>query len=96
VSLDESFLDKFRINHKDFETLMEDWFVDEEWPVKKGERYIPAQYLKDPYIMLNVMIYRLYDEETSTHFRMEWFLMAYTVAKTRKDSTGPTSYPSVS
>jgi hypothetical protein len=30
------------------------------------------------------MIYRLYGEETSTHFRMEWFLMAYTVAKTGK------------
>jgi hypothetical protein len=30
------------------------------------------------------MICRLYGEETNTHFRMEWFLMAYTVAKTRK------------
>jgi hypothetical protein len=34
ISLDESFLEKFRIDHKDFETLMEDWFVDEEWLVK--------------------------------------------------------------
>jgi hypothetical protein len=48
VSLDESFLDKFRIDHKDFETLMEDWFVDEEWPVKKGERYIPCTVPKGP------------------------------------------------
>jgi hypothetical protein len=28
------------------------------------------------------MIYRLYDEETNTHFRMEWFLMEYMVVKT--------------
>jgi hypothetical protein len=57
ISLDESFLDKFRVEHKDFETLMEDWFVDEEWPVKEGERYIPMKYLKDPYKILNAMIY---------------------------------------
>jgi hypothetical protein len=84
VSLDESFLDKFRVDHKDFESLMENWFVDEEWMVKKGEIYIPAHYLKDPYIILNAMICRLYGEETNTHFRMEWFLMAYTIVKTRK------------
>jgi len=30
------------------------------------------------------MIWRLYDEETSTHFRMEWFLMAYTLTKIKK------------
>jgi hypothetical protein len=34
VSLDESFLDKFNIYHKEFETLMEDWVVDKEWPEK--------------------------------------------------------------
>jgi hypothetical protein len=84
IALDESFLDKFRVDHNDFETLMEDWFIDEEWSLKKGERYVLTQYLKDPYIILNTMICRLYDEETNTHFRMEWFLMAYTVAKTGK------------
>jgi hypothetical protein len=52
---------------------MEDWFIDEEWSLKKGERYVPTQYLKDPYKILNAMICRLYGEETSTHFRMEWF-----------------------
>jgi hypothetical protein len=31
--------------------------------------------------MLNTMICRLYGEETSTHFRMEWFPMAYMVVK---------------
>jgi hypothetical protein len=35
--LDESFLEKFEIDHKDFKTLIEDWFMDEEWPVKRGE-----------------------------------------------------------
>jgi hypothetical protein len=30
------------------------------------------------------MICRLCGEETITHFRMEWFMMAYTIVKTRK------------
>jgi hypothetical protein len=42
VSLNELFLDKFGAEHEDFETLMEDWFYDEEWPVKKGERNVPT------------------------------------------------------
>jgi hypothetical protein len=46
--LNESFLDKFRIDHNDFETLMEDWFVDEEWPTKKGERNVPDTVFKKP------------------------------------------------
>jgi len=84
VAIVEMFLDKFRVDHNDFETLMEDWFIDEEWPLNKGERHVLTQYLKDPYRMLNAMICRLYGEETSTHFRMEWFSMAYIVAKTKK------------
>jgi len=40
VSLDKSFLDQFIVEHEDFETLMEDWFFDEAWPVKKGEIYV--------------------------------------------------------
>jgi hypothetical protein len=32
--------------------------------------------------MLNTMICRLYGEEKSTHFQMEWIPMAYTVVKT--------------
>jgi hypothetical protein len=44
-----------------------------------------TQYLKNPYRILNSMICRLYGEETSTHFRMEWFPMAYTVVKTDQD-----------
>jgi len=34
MALDESFLDKFGVYHDEFETLMEDWFVDEEKPLK--------------------------------------------------------------
>jgi hypothetical protein len=30
------------------------------------------------------MICRLYGEETSTHFLMEWFMMAYTMVKIGK------------
>jgi len=30
------------------------------------------------------MICRIYDEESNTHFRMEWFSMAYRVAKIGK------------
>jgi phosphoenolpyruvate synthase/pyruvate phosphate dikinase len=49
ISLDEAFLDKLTFDYKDFEALMENWFMDEEWLVNKGERYIPSHYLKDPY-----------------------------------------------
>jgi hypothetical protein len=40
VVLNESFLEQFGVEHEDFETLMEDWFYDEEWLVKKGERNV--------------------------------------------------------
>jgi hypothetical protein len=46
VALNESFLKQFRVEHEDFESLMEDWFYDEEWSVKKSERYIPDNILK--------------------------------------------------
>jgi hypothetical protein len=49
--------------------------------VKKGERYVPTWYLKIPYRVLNTMICRLYGEESSTHFRMEWFPMAYKISQ---------------
>jgi hypothetical protein len=50
-------------------------------------------YLKIPYRLLNMMIYMLYGEETSTHFIMEWFPMAYMVVKKgAKISTGKASY----
>ena len=73
---------------------MENWFVDEEWLVKKGERYILDHYLKYPYKLLNAMICRLYSEETNTHFRMEWFLMVYTIVKTGKSFSWSISYHS--
>jgi len=41
-------MDKFGVEHKDFETFMEDWFDNEEWLVKEGEIYIPPKYMKDP------------------------------------------------
>jgi hypothetical protein len=44
----------------------------------------PTQEFKRPYKMLNTMICRLYGEEKSTHFHMEWMPMAYTVVKTGK------------
>jgi hypothetical protein len=37
------FLDKFGVEHKDFEELMESWFIIEESIVKEGERYIVAK-----------------------------------------------------
>jgi len=82
--LDESFLEKFIVNHKLFEYMMEDRFIDDEWPVKNRERYNLAHYLKDPYKILNVMICKLCGEETNTHFLMEWFMMSYTIVKTGK------------
>jgi hypothetical protein len=48
---------------------------------KKGRKKCLTQYLKNPYRIMNSMICRLYGEETSTHFRMEWFPMAYTMVK---------------
>jgi hypothetical protein len=82
MSLNKSFLEKFGVENEDFEELMEDWYNDELRHVKKGERYIPTQYLKEPYRLLNTMICRLYGEETNTHFWMEWFPMDYTMVKT--------------
>jgi hypothetical protein len=49
ISLDESFLDKFEVDYKYFDELMEYWFIREERPVKEGEIYIPTLYLKRPY-----------------------------------------------
>jgi len=71
VSLNVSFLKQFGVEHQDFETLMKYCFYNEEWLGKKGERYIPAWYFKSPYRFINTMIYRLYGEESITHFRME-------------------------
>jgi len=85
VSMNESFLDKFGGEHEDFKTLMEDWFFDEEWPMKKWERNVRTQYLKIPYRMLNTTICRLYDKENNTHFIMEWFSMDYMVVKKSQD-----------
>jgi hypothetical protein len=70
-------LDKFEVEHKDFKDLLDDWFIQKEISFKESKRYITTLYLKIPYKILNTMIYKLYDEETSLHFRMEWYLMAY-------------------
>jgi hypothetical protein len=37
VAMNDSFLEHFRVKHEYFESLVEDWFYDEEWPVKKSE-----------------------------------------------------------
>jgi hypothetical protein len=37
--------------------------------------------MKEPYMLLDSMICRLYEEEKSTHFRLEWTPMAYYVAE---------------
>jgi hypothetical protein len=52
---------------------------------EEGKNICPTNYLKYPYTILNVMICKIYGEDTSTHFIMEWFPMAYTMGKTRKD-----------
>jgi len=83
--LDESFLDKFKVDHEDLKTLMEVSFVDEEWSVNKRERCIPSHYLKYPYKILNMMICKLCGEDINTHFRMEWFPMASTIMITGKE-----------
>jgi len=46
MSLNKSFLENYGIENEDFVELMEDWYNDELTHVKKGERYMPAQYLK--------------------------------------------------
>jgi len=58
---------------------MEYFIYDEEWSMEMGERYVLAWYLKSPYGMINTIIFCLYDEESSTYFRMEWFSMAYRI-----------------
>jgi len=35
-------VDKFGCENEHFKTFMEEWFYDEEWPLKKGERNVPA------------------------------------------------------
>jgi len=58
---------------------MEDWWCDEERKLKQGEWLIHVQEFKRPYKMINTMICRLYGEEKSTHFHMEWLSMYYTI-----------------
>jgi len=82
-------MDKFGVKHKDIEEIMGDWFIDEDMIVKQGERYVPTKHLKDPCIVQNTMICKIHGEETNTHLRMEWFLIAYTMSKTRRSLTGP-------
>jgi hypothetical protein len=83
ISLNESFLEKFRVDSIDFKYLVKDWYTSQVRQVKEGERYILMKYLNILYMILNTMICILYGEETNTQFRMEWFMMAYTVVKTR-------------
>jgi hypothetical protein len=60
---------------------MESWYIGEERQVKEGERYIPMQYLRRTYRLLNTIIYRVYNEKTGSHVCMEWFPMANAVVK---------------
>jgi hypothetical protein len=82
--LDESFLDKFRVEHKDFETLMEDWFVDEEWSSKgRGNIYshtVPKGSIHNPECDDLQALWR----GNQHSFQDGMVLMAYTVAKTGK------------
>jgi hypothetical protein len=69
---------------KKFEELMEDWWCDEDIKFKQGQRLIPVQELKRPYKMITTMLLRLYEEDKSTHFQMEWFPMTNIVVNTEK------------
>jgi hypothetical protein len=41
IALNELFMEKSRIDDNDFETLMEDWFIYEEWRETKGRKRYP-------------------------------------------------------
>jgi hypothetical protein len=83
ISLNEAFLKGFNKDNKDPTKLMEGWWLDEDRPFKQGQWLIPTQEFKTPYMMLIAMIRRLYGEEKSSHFHMEWLPMAYTIVKIR-------------
>jgi hypothetical protein len=87
-SLNELFLKGFSQSNKGPTKLMKNWWVDEDRPFKQGQKLIPTHEFKAPYKMLIAMLNRLYGEEKSTHFQMDWLPMAHTIVKTDKCSIG--------
>jgi hypothetical protein len=47
--LSESFFDKFGFDHNDFEIMIEDCFIDEEWLAKNMRKKWPSMVFKKPF-----------------------------------------------
>jgi len=45
------------------------------------KKLVPTQRLKEPYKLLVAMLSRLYGEEKSTHYQMDWLPLAHTNVK---------------
>jgi hypothetical protein len=74
-------MDSFSKKNPSLVDIVEDWW-DEDMPFHtKDNRLYLTQYFKPPYQILTSMICRLYGEEVSTHFKLEWTLIAHIVAE---------------
>jgi len=62
---------------------MKHWWVGEDETLKQGQKLVPTHRLKTPYKLLVAMLYRLYGEEKSKHFQIDWIPLAHIVVKTR-------------
>jgi hypothetical protein len=61
---------------------MKHWWEDEDETLKQGQKLVPTHRLKTPYKLLMTMLYRLYGEEKSTHFQIDWLPLAHIIVKT--------------
>jgi hypothetical protein len=58
---------------------MKHWWVDEDETLKQGQKLVPTHKLKVPYKLLVAMLCRLYGEEKSTHFQIDWLPLAHII-----------------
>jgi hypothetical protein len=73
-------LDTFRRENPKMTELIREWWDEYKSFTIKDSRIYPIQYFKEPYQLLETLICRLYGEEGSTHFNMEWVpIMHYVV-----------------
>jgi hypothetical protein len=82
--LDKPFRDAFtKENPKPVQIIQERWHEDKLFVTKLNKVY-NTQYFKESYQILTTMICELYGEETSVHFKLEWFPIAHNLAEEGK------------
>jgi hypothetical protein len=63
---------------------MKYWWVDKDETLKQGQKLVSTHMLKTPYKLLVAMLCRLYGEEKSTHFQIDWLPLAHTIIRKRQ------------